>query len=119
MGANINDYLVWRGDIKISKNHEFNELDSLILARFAYMLFHKISLNSQESIKSIAKKMQNFDNSEFLYNGDKELITNLGKAKRFCDMVVTNYEQNNDKTSQKQLAQSQSTPKKMKFISHF
>ena len=102
MGANINDYLVWRGDIKISKNHEFNELDSLILARFAYMLFHKISLNSQESIKSIAKKMQNFDNSEFLYNGDKELITNLGKAKRFCDMLVTNYEQNNDKTSQKQ-----------------
>ena len=104
MGANINDYLIWRGDIKISKNYEFNELDSLILARFSYMLFHKISLKPEERIKSISKKMQNFDNSEFLYDGDKELITNLGKAKRFCDMIVTNYEQSNDKTSQKQFA---------------
>ena len=40
--ANINDYLSWRGDLEIDKKNPFNEIDSMILARFSYMLFHRI-----------------------------------------------------------------------------
>ena len=32
--ANINDYLLWRGDIPINTKYKFNEIDSMILARF-------------------------------------------------------------------------------------
>ena len=76
--SNINDYLIWRGDIPIIKDAKFNEVDSMILARFSYLLFDRIRLEKQETIESISKKMNHFKNEEFNYNGDKELILNLG-----------------------------------------
>ena len=89
--ANINDYLLWRGDIPIDEKYKFNEIDSMILARFSYLRFDKIELKDKETIFSISEKMKDLDDSEFLYNGDKELITYLGKSKRFKDMIVTDY----------------------------
>ena len=73
--ANINDYLLWRGDIPINEEFRFNEIDSIILARFSYLIFNKIEMNKKETIESISNKMKNFENEEFRYNGDKELIT--------------------------------------------
>lgn len=35
--ANINDYLIWRGDILFDPKYKFNEVDSMILARFSYL----------------------------------------------------------------------------------
>lgn len=102
--ANINDYLLWRGDLPISKKHKFNEIDSMILARFSYLIFDKINLEAKETIESISEKMKDFKNEEFLYNGDKELITNLGKSERFKSMIVTDYEKINDKETQKQFS---------------
>ena len=58
--SNINDYIKWRGDLKLSSGHKFNELDSLILARFSYLIFHKIEMNKVETIESISKKMAHF-----------------------------------------------------------
>ena len=100
--SNINDYLLWRGDIKINDNFKFNEVDSMILARFSYLRFDKIELESAETIESISKKMKDFANEEFLYNGDKELITNLGLSKRFNCMTITDWEQNSDNETEKQ-----------------
>lgn len=100
--ANINDYLLWRGDLPINNKYKFNELDSMILARFSYLRFDKIKMNAVETIGSIAEKMQVLDNDEFRYNGDKELITYLGVSTRFKDMVVTNYEKNDNKEFVKQ-----------------
>lgn len=100
--ANINDYLLWRGDIPIGRKFEFNEVDSMIFARFSYLLFDKISMASKETISSISEKMKNIDNEQFLYNGDKELITNLGKSERFKDLVVTDYVKINNKKIEKQ-----------------
>lgn len=94
--SNINDYLIWRGDIPISKQFEFNEVDSMILARFSYLLFDKIKMEKTETIESISNKMKDFANEDFNYNGDKQLITNLGKSKRFKDLTVTDYVKNND-----------------------
>lgn len=100
--SNINDYIRWRGDIKISKKYPFNEIDSVILARFSYLLFHKIKMNAIETIENISNKMKNFDNSLFLYNGDKEMITLLGNSKRFKDLKVTDYIRINNKEEVKQ-----------------
>lgn len=100
--ANINDYLAWRGDLKINKNTPFNEVDSMILARFSYLRFDKIKMKETETIESIAEKMQVLDNEEFLYNGDKELITNLGNSERFKDMLVTDFIKKEDKEVEKQ-----------------
>ena len=94
--VNINEYLVWRGDIPINKDYPFNEVDSMVLARFSYLIFSKIEMNKKETIGSISNKMKDFKNEEFLYNGDKELITNLGKSSRFNDLIVTDYIENVD-----------------------
>ena len=37
--SNINDYLLWRGDLPITSKFKFNEIDSMILARFSYLVF--------------------------------------------------------------------------------
>ena len=99
---NINDYLKWRGEIPISKSFPFNEIDSMILARFSYLIFDKINMEEVETIYSISEKMKNFSNEEFRYNGDKELIQNLGNSLRFRDMRVTDFIENNEKDNEKQ-----------------
>ncbi len=102
--SNINDYLKWRGDIPFSKEFPFNEVDSMILARFSYLLFNKININEKETIKSISEKMKSFKNEDFLYNGDKELITNLGESNRYKNLIVTDFEENNEKENEKQFS---------------
>lgn len=100
--ANINDYLLWRGDIPISEEFKFNEIDSMILARFSYLRFDKIEMKDGETIEEISNKMKNLENEEFRYNGDKQLITNLGKSIRFKNMIVTDYVKNTDVEIEKQ-----------------
>lgn len=100
--ANINDYLIWRGDIKISDDYKFNEVDSMILARFSYLRFDMIKVQDIDTIENISNNMKDFANDVFLYNGDKELITALGVSPRFNKMQVTDFEQNSDKETEKQ-----------------
>ena len=102
--ANINDYLLWRGDIPINRKYKFNEIDSMILARFSYLLFDKIDIKPRETIATISERMKDFDNKEFMYNGDKELITNLGKSNRFKNLVVTDYIKLNNKETENQFS---------------
>lgn len=101
--ANINDYLLWRGDLPISKV-KFSEVDSMILARFSYLLFNKISMEKVETIESISNKMKDFPNEEFRYNGDKEMIINLGNSRRFKNMLVTDFIEHTDKKAEKQFS---------------
>ena len=102
--ANIVDYVLWRGDIPISEEYPFNEIDSMILARFSYLIFEKIEMNDVETIKSISEKMKVFNNDEFNYNGDRALIVNLGQSRRFKNMVVTDYVKSNDVETEKQFS---------------
>ena len=102
--TNINDYLIWRGDLPINKKFPFNEIDALILGRFSYLTFHKIKMNKKETIESISKKMRGIPNEDFLLNGDKELITNLGDSDRFKNLLVTDYVRNSSKGLEKQFS---------------
>ena len=98
---NINDYLVWRGDIPLSSDFPFNDVDALILARFSYLPFDKIKL-SDETISSISSKMEKLDVSLFKIDDDKLLIHNLGKSVRFKDLRVTDFVFNRVKSLEKQ-----------------
>lgn len=100
--SNVNNYLEWRGDVPITNETPLNEVDSIILARFSYLIFDRIKMEEKETIKSISDKMKDFKNEEFRYNGDKQLITNLGLSRRFRDMLVTDFIENNERESEKQ-----------------
>ena len=66
--ANINDYIKWRGDLKINSNFPFNEVDSMIMARFSYLLLDKIDLEKKETIESLSLKMDKFEqNNIFIH----------------------------------------------------
>ncbi len=100
--ANIIDYLDWRGDISLTKDFPFNEVDSMIMARFSYLVFDKIKMREKETIKDIASKMKDIPNDKFLWNGDKELISNLGFSLRFKNLIVTDYIKVNNRSQEKQ-----------------
>lgn len=102
--ANIHDYLDWRGDLKIDRCHPFNDVDAMILARFSYLLFDKIKLSNRETVETVAKKMQKFKNSDFRWDGDRELIAKMGASRRFRHMKVTDYEKQNDRAAEKQFS---------------
>ena len=102
--SNVNDYLVWRGDLPINKVSPFNELDAMVLARFSYLPFHKIIMKKEETIGSIFKKMSKLSEKDFLLTGDKELIDILGKSDRFNNLVVLDYVRNSDKELEKDFA---------------
>ena len=100
--SNINDYLSWRGDLEIDEKNAFNEIDSMILSRFSYLIFYRIQMEEIETIESISKKMKDFKNEEFRFNGDKELITKLGVSERFKNMKVTDFVEKNERETERQ-----------------
>ena len=99
---NINKYLVWRGDIPFSAKYKFNEVDSMILARFSYLPFDKIKIKNNDTIEEISQKMVKLDDNEFIYNGDKELIKNLGNSERFKNLITSDFVNTNEIEVEKQ-----------------
>ena len=102
--ANINDYLIWRGDISISDEFPLNEVDNMILARISYLRFDLINIKDNETLFDCAERMKNVEEKDFLYTGDSELIRNLGESKRFSSIRLTDYVNENEKESEKQFA---------------
>ena len=96
--ANINDYIKWRGDIPISKEYPINEIDCMIFARISYLLFNRIEMDESETLESIGNKMRNFKESDYLYKGDSLLIENLSTSKRFKNVVLSDFYENNEKS---------------------
>lgn len=99
--ANVLDYIIWRGDIKLSSS-KFNELDNIILSRFSYLPFEKISIKKNDTIESIAKKFDKVDVEFFNMSDDKRLINEMGKAIRFKDLIVSDYYALSDYKKEKQ-----------------
>ena len=58
---NINDYIKWRGDLELNVS-EFNEIDSLILARFSYLPFESLMKKEEElTIEELSKRFEKAD----------------------------------------------------------
>lgn len=100
--TNIHDYLLWRGDIVLKNNKDFNEVDSLSLARLSYLPFNKVKIKSKDTIGNLTSQMIDFKDEDFLYKGDKEFATYLSKSERFKNLIVTDYINVDDKKVEKQ-----------------
>lgn len=96
---NINDYLIWRGDLPLDE-YEFNVIDSLILARVSYLPFEKIDFKDGDSFEVVSKKMKGI--KEYKIDDDEYLIMNLGNSTRFKDLILTDYIINKDRELERQ-----------------
>ena len=99
--ANINNYLEWRGDLNL-KIDGFNEIDSLILARFSYLPLDKIKLDKKETVKSINKKLNLLNINDFRFKEDKLMANLMAKSIRFSNLEVSDYIKKDDKKAEKQ-----------------
>lgn len=99
---NINTYIKYGGSKKMEKESNFNEVDGAIMARLSYLRFDKIDISKSQTLEEASAQMKDIPNEEFLYNGDKELIYNLGKSARFKNLIVSDYIKINDKDAEKQ-----------------
>ena len=114
---NIIDYLKSRGEISF-KQTDIEEVDKIIFARFSYLPFKEINLDKKETIESIANKMNHLATEKFIWKDDKELIKELGKTKRYKDLIVSDYKEILDIEAQKQFAAVTIwLPKRYKYIS--
>lgn len=99
---NINDYLVWRGDLPICKNYPFNEVDGLILARLSYLPFDKINFKEGDTLEVVSHKMKKLIDDDYKIIDDKDLIFNLGNSLRFKDLYITDFILNKDRKAERQ-----------------
>ncbi len=91
--ANIFDYIQWRGDLSLSKD-EFNEIDNLILSRFAYFPFDEIIKEDEiVTIKELSERFQKKDINKMtiLWENDIKLFPAMGSSKRFGELKATKY----------------------------
>lgn len=100
---NIMDYLKWRGDLTF-KQDEINEVDKMILARISYLPFKDIDLERIDNIKNIADKMKDLNINKFIWKDDKKFIIELGKTKRYKNLIVSDYQERLENEAEKQFA---------------
>ena len=114
---NIMKYLEFRGDFTL-KQDELNEIDKIILARFSYLPFKEITLDRKDTIENISIKMKDLSLDKFIWKADKEFIIKLGKAKRYKNLKVTDYQEIMDLQAEKQFAAvTILLPHRLKYIS--
>ena len=102
--ANVNDYLIWRGDLPINKRHPFNEVDALVLARVSYLPFFKVGFSRRETLGSLTAKMADFKTKDFIWPDDQPFARLLAQSRRFRNLLVTNYARHNDPKIEKQFS---------------
>lgn len=103
---NINDYIKWRGDLELNVS-EFNEIDSLILARFSYLPFESLMKKEEElTIEELSKRFEKADKNklEILWPDDSDLLPLLGQSKRFGKMIATDFLNKFDPEQEKQFS---------------
>ena len=70
---NVIDYIKWRGDISF-KNDPFNEIDALIIARFAYMDLEGIGDDHITIREAYDKYHETQDIRKIVIEEDRELF---------------------------------------------
>lgn len=99
-GANIIDYVKWRGDLSLSQS-EFNDADSLILSQISYIPFEGI-VPSVRSVRHITmrdaaqklykeKDVQNLSLGALIPAEIYELFKIAGESRRFGNLKLCRY----------------------------
>ena len=91
---NIFDYIKWRGDLDLKKS-EFNNVDNLILSRFAYFPLDTLLKTKSEiiTIKEAYVRWINgvIEEEKILQKEDKDLFPELANSERFGNLKITGY----------------------------
>ncbi|MBQ5777271.1 MAG: DUF2974 domain-containing protein, partial [Oscillospiraceae bacterium] len=103
--ADCFDYLEWRGDIPFAVSG-INEIDGMILSRFAYSPFELVASGGKMTIGEASEKLLEIEDLEryLVSKRDKELLSALPGADRFSDLVFFGYENIMDKESETQFS---------------
>ena len=107
--ADIFDYFVWRGDLALAQA-PFNEVDGMILARFAYIPFEHFSRRLPEQPVSVRELARAALDDGALEEGqrwklrDRELLEKMGASARFGDMQVCRHTSRLDEQLQTQFS---------------
>ncbi len=91
--ANILDYLKWRGDLSLEQD-PFNEIDNLILTRFAYIPLEKLMKEGEKlKIRTVYERYENSNikKESFLLKEDIPFFQAIASSKRFGNLVILKY----------------------------
>ncbi|MGN1306474.1 MAG: DUF2974 domain-containing protein [Faecousia sp.] len=100
--ANLFDYLAWRGDLPLEAVG-FNEVDGMILARFAYADFENAALLQcgEAPLGEVAQTLAEQQTEE---TEDTALLRALARSERFRSLALSAYENRFDAESQTQFS---------------
>lgn len=115
--TNLIDYVKTNTNSILEQN-QINEIDNMIFARLSYMPFKHIDMCAKETIQSIAMKMQDLEQAKYIWGDDKPFLQELGKAKRYKDIVVTDYVEIVDNSAEKQFAAITISLPDIRYISY-
>ena len=102
--ANINSYIISHQG-RIGLFNPYNELDSLVFARFSYLPFHRIKMSDNETIGSACQKLSEVLNREdYVWSDDFEFVENLKKSRRFSNKRISDYVRKNSNSLEKQFS---------------
>ncbi len=105
---NILTYLDWRGDVTFDYSL-FNEIDSVIIARLAYIPFDDIVSDDFEKGISLGRAAEKFFNKidamkKADKNSDLALLKKAAQSKRFTDLTICGYVSEWDEDAEKQFS---------------
>lgn len=117
--SNILDYLIHNCNAEISKCAPLNELDAGVFARFSYLPFQKVHTTKNETVKSLAQKLESVPEKDFVLQNDISLIRLMSKSPRFERLVVSDIVAINSQSSNEQFsAVAIHLPRRMLFIAY-
>ncbi len=104
--ANINDYLLWRGDVPFYGS-PFNDVDNLILSEFAYlMLEHALQDDGEMTVGELQEAL--CDRPEAFFYIEREsnrtMLRLMAEGERFANARVLLYRHETDLEKEKQFA---------------
>ena len=102
--ANILDYLSWRGDIALSPDYPFNEVDSLVLARLVAIKFEKTGSFTGGTIEEAVTKVLETEDFAYVKPEDKSFCELIRGAERFRRMRISDFDSQYDEVMQQQFA---------------
>lgn len=103
--ANVFDYLQWRGDIPL-RTKPMNEVDGMILSRFAYAPFELVGGAEAVTIGKACRDLLAIPGIEkkLLMKEDKKLLELLSESERFSELVLIEYVNRVDETDETQFS---------------